>query len=85
VDCSKERCGVFGVARGDPAPALEVKKCIFNQMAQLVNIDIILTLLFAISLWRNDRFHALRVRLIDDSIAIIALISQQIFGADAFN
>lgn len=81
----EERGGVFGITCSDSAPLLKVQEGIFNEMAEPVDFFVIVALFFAISLWRDNRLHALRLSLFHNRICIIAPVGQQVFGADAFN
>ena len=48
-------------------------------MTQLIEIFIIVTLFFAVSLGRNHRFHPSRNRIGQDIICVIATVCQQDF------
>lgn len=53
-------------------------------MAYLVQILVIFSLDFTILLWRNDNAHSLCHSLIYYGIAVVATISQQVFGSETF-
>ena len=75
----------FGVAGGNSPPAFENKETVFHQMAQSVEIFIVIPLFLAVSLWRNYSFHARRCRIGQNIICVIASISQQRFRGDPLN
>ena len=81
----KEGRHVLRVTRRNAAPTLEIQKSVFNQMAMFVQCFVIESLLFAVLAWRNDRVHALRLGLLNNGIAIVALVGQQILGCHAIN
>ena len=85
VSGSEEGSGVFGVACGDAAPALQVQECVFNTVAQLVEFLIVFTLHFPIFIRRNHRSHPLFSGLIENGVAVVSAICQQVFGGDAFD
>ena len=80
---SEERSGVFGVPCRNTAPAFQVQKGIFHEMAYLVQTLVVRSLTGAIFLRGNHGLHALRLGLRKQSIAIIASIRQQIVCAQA--
>ena len=82
LDGGKERSGVFRVAGGDSSPALKVEKGIFDKMAQLVKIPVVVALDFAVFPGRYHGLHALLGGLFEDRIGVIPAIGQQIFGCD---
>ncbi len=77
MDGGEEGGGVFGVAGRDAAPAFEVRKSIFDQMPQLVQILVIRPLGCAVFLRRDNGVHLLRLRLLEDRIGVIALVGQK--------
>ena len=76
----EERGGVFGVSCCDAAPSFEMKEGVFDQMTQLVKVLIIRSLRGSVFARRNNRRHALFSRPIDNRIAVIAFIGEQIIG-----
>ena len=62
-----------------------MQKGVFDQVPQLVEMFVIFSLLLAVLSRRNLRFHALPMRLINDGVTVIALISEQMIRADALN
>ena len=80
MNCGEEGSGILGVSRGDAAPTFEVQEGIFDKMAQLIEVLVIFTLNLTVSLWRNDRLHALQERPFKDGVGVIAFVDQQYFG-----
>lgn len=76
---------MFGVSGGDAAPALEVQERVFNQMPQFVQVFVVRPLGRTIFARRNHRRHTLAFGLIDDRIAIIPFVGNQMFRRDPFN
>lgn len=85
LDGGEERGRVFGVSGGDAAPALEVQERVFNQMPQFVQVFVVRPLGRAVFARRNHRRHTLAFGLIDDRIAIIPFVGNQMFRRDPFN
>jgi len=85
VQCSEEGCGALGVASRDTAPSLEMKDGIFHQMAQFVEMLVIGAWRFAVAAGRNLRLHALHGGLFHDSVAVIALVGDQVFGCQSLD
>ena len=80
VDGGQERGSVFGVARGDAAPALQVQEGVFHQVPALVQVPIIGTLDRAVLSWRNDRVHAMCLDMLDEGVAIVSPVGDQMRG-----
>jgi len=59
MDGGEERGCIFGVSRGNTAPAFEVEEGVFNQMPRFVKVGVVGALFFAVFLGRNDGLHAL--------------------------
>ena len=76
---------MLGVSGGDATPALEVQERVFNQMPQLVQFLVVRSLRGSVSSGRNHRRHTLAFGLIDDRIAIIPFVGNQMFRRDSFN
>jgi len=62
-----------------------MQKGVLNQVPQFVELFVIVPLLLSISLWRNLSFHTLLGGLLNDCVAVIPLVSQQIFCRQALN
>jgi hypothetical protein len=82
LDGGEERSGVFRVTGGDSSPALKVEEGIFDKMAELVEIPIVVALDFAVFPGRYDHLHVLLGGLFEDRVGVIPAISQQMFGRD---
>ena len=78
MDGGEERSGIFGVSRCDTAPSFEMQKGVFDQVAQCVEVFIIGSLQGSVFTRRNHGRHALFPRLLDNRIAVVAFIGQQI-------
>ena len=59
LDSSRERSGIFSVARSSTAPPFEKQESILNEMAEFVKIFVIFPQMFSLLSWRNDWCHAL--------------------------
>lgn len=81
----EERFGVFGVSCGDAPPSFEHQECIFNQMAELIELFVIRSLYDAVFLGRDNGFHALRSGLLKDRVGIIRFIREKVIGVYALN
>lgn len=76
---------MFGVAGGDTAPAFKMQERVLDQMSQLVQFFVVQSLRGSVFSGRNHRSHAPACGLIDDRIAIIAFIGNQMLGRDPFH
>ncbi len=83
--CGKIRVCAFGVSGGNSAPFFEMAEGVFHQMPQFVEILVPGTRLFAVLARRNLRLHALSCDLFDDRVAVIALVSDQMFSRQSFD
>lgn len=81
----EEGLGVFGVSCGDPTPAFEMKECIFDPMAQLIEIFVVGALNGSVFLRRYNNARAVRGGLFNDGIRIVPLIGDQLIGGDTFD
>lgn len=81
----EERVCAFGISRGDTSPLFEVEEGIFNQVAQFVEMLVVVARLFAVLARRNLRLHALAGGLLHDSVAIVAFVGDQVPGFQPFN
>ena len=60
MNSSRERNGVFSVARSNTAPSFEKWESIPNEMAEPVEIFIVFPQMFTVFTvfsWRNNRYH----------------------------
>ena len=62
-----------------------MQKSILDKMPQFIQFFIVKPLCSAVSLWRNYGFHALFSCLLNDCIAVITAIRQQIIRIKPFN
>lgn len=62
-----------------------MQKCVFNEMAVSVEVLVIASLFLSIFARRDHDAHALPRGLLDNGIAIVTLVGQQVLGADPFN
>lgn len=85
MDGGEERGCIFGVSRGNTAPAFEVEEGVFNQMPRFVKVGVVGALFFAVFLGRNDGLHALTFCPFKNFIRIVPAISDQIIRTPAFN
>lgn len=81
----EERVCAFGISCGDTSPLFEVEEGIFNQVAQFVEMLVVVARLFAVLARRNLRLHALAGGLLHDSVAIVAFVGDQVPGFQPFN
>ena len=82
MDGSEEGGRVFCVAGGNASPAFEVEEGIFDQVAQFVEIPVVIALDFAVFPGRYDHLHVLFGGLFEDRVGVIPAIGQQMFGRD---
>lgn len=82
---SKKRGGIFGVAGRYASPALEVEPGVLDQVAQFVEVYVIVALVGAILFWRDHGDHSLVGGLLKDRVGVIASVGQQIVCAYSFD
>ena len=80
LDGGEERGSVFGVSCRDAAPSFEVKERVLDQLTPFVKVFIVRSLRGSVFARRDDRRHSLFSRLLDNRIAVIALVGEQIIG-----
>ncbi len=81
MDGGGERGGIFGVSRGDTAPAFEVQEGVFNQMPCLVKIDVVGELFLVVFPRRNNDFFFCCAQRFENTIfSIVAPVCQDRFG-----
>ena len=62
-----------------------MQKCVLNEVAVPVEVLVITSLLLSVFAgWDHDA-HTLSGGLLDDGITVVALIGQQVFGAESLN
>ena len=75
----------FCITRGNAAPPLEVQESILNEVAQFIDFFVIFALYFTIFPRWNHRLHTLFFSLINNYIAVITAICQQIFRGETLD
>lgn len=81
----EEGARAFGVSGGDCPPALDVQKSVFHQMPQFVAVLVIGARLFAVAARRNLRLHTLSGGLLQDGVAVVSLVGDQMLGRQSFD
>ena len=81
----QKRSGAFGISGRDAAPFFDVSNGIFYQMAQFVEVYVVISLHFAVLTRWNLHPHALFGRLRYNRVCVITLIRKQIIGLQAFD
>ena len=81
----EEGSGALGIASGDTAPSLEVKDGIFYQMAQLIEMFVIVARRFSVAARWNLSLHLLPGGLLHDGVAVVAFVCDQVFGSQSLN
>ena len=72
-----ERRSVLRVSCGNSTPALQMQKSVFNQMAQTIQIFVVIPLILAIALRRDYHIHPLRDSFFNNCVAVIPFIAKQ--------
>jgi len=67
------------------APLLDVGEGIFYQMALAVEVFVVEPLGFAVGPRRDLGLHALRGSLLDNGIAVVAFVGNQVLSFEALN
>ena len=62
-----------------------MQKCVLDEMAVPVEVLVIASLLLSVFARRDDHAHALSSGLLNDGIAVVALVGQQVLGAESFD
>lgn len=62
-----------------------MQECVFDKMAEFVEIFVVFALDKAVLFWRYYWHHPLVFRLFKDDIAVVAAIRQQMLRRDALN
>ena len=76
---------MFGVSGGDTAPAFEMQECVLDQMPQFVQFLVVRPWRDSVFSGRNHRVHAPACGLIDDRLAVVAFIGNQMLCRDPFH
>ena len=62
-----------------------MQKCILNEVAMSVKVLVIASSPLSVFVRRDHDAHALSGGLLDDGIAVVALVGQQVLGTESFN
>lgn len=76
---------MFGVSGGDTAPAFEMQECVLDQMSQFVQFFVVRSLRGSVFSGRNHRVHAPACGLLNERIAVVAFIGNQMLCRDPFH
>jgi len=76
---------MFGVSGGDTAPAFEIQECVLDQMPQFVQCLVVRPWRDSVVSGRNHHVHAPACGLLDDRVAVVAFIGNQMLGHDPFH
>ena len=76
---------MFGVSSRDAAPALEMQEGVLDQMPQFVQFLVVRSLRGSVFSRRNHHVHATACGLLDDRIAVVAFIGNQMRCRDPFH
>ena len=76
---------MLGISGSDTAPAFEMQECVLDQMPQFVQFLVVRSWRESVFSGRNHRVHAPACGLIDDRIAVIAFIGNQMRCRDPFH
>ena len=76
--CCQKGCRILGVSSGNTTPLLQLEKGILDKMPQRIEIVVILPLLLSILFGRNHYLHTSIPCHIDNFVAVIAFIRNQI-------
>ena len=85
MDGSEEGRCPFGIAGGNSSPALEVEHGVFHQMAEFIEVLVVIALDDPVPFGRNDRAHSLPGRLFKNGVGIVAPVGQKMPGSQAFD
>lgn len=76
---------ILGIARCDAAPLLEVQERIFDEVTQAIQVFVEVARRLAVLAGRNLRPHSLVLCLLDNRVAVVAFIGDQVLRAQAFD
>ncbi len=80
LDSGDERVNSLDVPGGDASSWLDVETCVFDQMSMAIQVLVVFARRFSVLSRRNLSVHTLGLGLLDDGIAVIALICDKRFG-----
>lgn len=81
----EERGQVLGVAGGNAAPLLEMQECVFNQVPLAIQVFVEFAWRLAIFARRNLCPHSLCLGLLNNRVAVVALVGDQMLGTQTFD
>lgn len=73
------------MASGDATPLLEMQECVFNRVPLTIQVLVKLAWHLAIIARGNLRAYSLCVSLLNDRVAVMALIGDQVFDTQTFD
>lgn len=85
LDDGEERGQILGVACCDAAPLLDVQEGVLHQVSQAIEMLVVMALDLAIFARRNLCLHPQLLGLLDDGIAVIALVRDQMFSTQSLD
>ena len=62
-----------------------MQECVLNEMAMPLKVLVITSLRLSVFAGRDHDAHALSDGLLDNGIAVVALVGQQVLGTEPFN
>ena len=74
---SQVRRKSFGVASGNASPFFHAKERIFDEVAQFVEILVVMARYFAVNARRNDGFHSGILNALHNGVCIVAAIGKE--------
>jgi len=76
---------MFGVSGGNTAPAFEMQECVLDQMPEFVQLLVVRSLCGSVFSGRNHRVDTPACGLLDERIAVVAFIRNQMLCRDPFH
>lgn len=83
MDGGEKRGSVLGVSCGNPTPLFQLEKGVFHQVPEFVEVFVVLPLVCAISLGRNDYLHLFLFGLVNNRVGIVSTTSQEMLDNEA--
>jgi len=82
---SQERIKALGVTSCDATPTLDVPKGVFYQVPVPIEVPVVLARFFAAATRWNLYLHTLASRSLNDGVAVIPSVDNQVLGINAFD
>ena len=82
--CQKGCC-IFRISCCYSTPAFQFQKCILHKMPKPIQISVVLPLLLPVPARRNNWGNTFFCKLLQKTVTVIALVSQQILSLYSFN